>query len=173
MASLISLRNEVYRTRSVNFHWDLKNIIEMKASNIRKSHDDSELDAAAYELSTARHSSRLSYNLDSFVAISGVTTGANAELWIGRIVDRLKHADGSIKQLRVHWYEQYGDGDVITAKYRPTFVRNQSTNKKDVPWIDKVSCASVLNCFPTLTSHRKLPILVANDLRERLPSTRR
>ena len=61
------------------------------------------------------------------------------------------HSDGCIKHLKVHWFEKYGEGDKLTGKYRPWFVRNKSTNKKDVPWTDKITCDSVLNCFPTLT----------------------
>ena len=81
------------------------------------------------------------------------------------------HSDGCIKHLKVHWFEKYGEGDKLTGKYRPWFVRNKSTDKKDVPWIDKITCDSVLNCFPTLTSHKRLPVIFANDLRERIPST--
>lgn len=172
LASLFSLRDEIFRTRSVKFHWNLAEIVEMKALNLRREPNQEEIEVAALESNgLSSLSSRLRYDMDSFVAVRGTIGSTDIEIWVGRIVDRIRNKNGSINQLKVHWYERHGDGDMFTCKYRPWYVLNKSTKRKNIPWLSKISCDSVLNCFPTLTSQRRLPIVVANDLRERTPST--
>ena len=117
-------------------------------------------------------SSRLRYDLDSFVVVKGKKDREELQIWIGRVIDRIMKPTGCVKHLRIHWYEAYGDEDVTRSKYRPLFVKNKSTNRKDIPWVDNVSCETILNNFPSLTSQRKLPILVANDIRERVKISR-
>ena len=171
LLALLRLRDEVFCSRSVKFHWDLSQIIEMRAQNARRQHYATEQEVASLELSSAPQASRLRYEMDSFAAVLGCSVRESGEVWIGQIVDRIRHNYGSIRYLKVHWFEKYGDGDCVTGKYRALFVKNPVTKKKDIPWLDKIRCDSVLNCFANLTSKRWLPILVANDLRERLPST--
>ena len=175
LQSLFNLRDEIFRSRSSNFHWNLSNIVELKALNMRRAHMDVEIEVATLESTGAPSlSARLRYDMGHFVAVKGQTAdNSSTEVWVGRIVDRIKHSDGTVRYLEVHWYEQYGDGDMLTGKYRPWFLRNKSTKRKNVPWLSNISCDTVINCFPTLTSNRKLPVLVANDLRERIPSTAR
>ena len=150
--------------------WNLSSSVEMKASQIRREHDETEVEVATFEASNITQSSKLCYDIDSFVAVIGDNRDTSVELWVGRIIDKIKNSDKSLKMLKVHWYEPYGDGDGITKKFRPWFVTNKVTKRKKQPWFGTVTCDSVLNSFPTLTSQRILPISVANDIRERLPS---
>ena len=132
MDNLLSLRDEVYRTRSNKFHWDVSNSIELKAQKVRREYTDTEVEVATLEsVGGSSLSSRLKYEMGWFVAIKGQAGRfAAEEVWVGRIVDRVKRNNGSIRLLEVHWYELYGDGDMLTGKYRPFLLRNKSTKRK-------------------------------------------
>ncbi len=87
LTSLYSLRGDVIKSRSVKFHWGLSDIIEMKAINLSRVPDDTEIEVASLEArGLSSQSSRLRYDINAFVAIRGKQDGTSTEVWVGRNV---------------------------------------------------------------------------------------
>lgn len=168
LTSLISLSDTVFRSRSLGFHWDLESIIENTSANLVTGtiHDDT--DDLPTKWNTSSTSSSRQYEIDSFVGVLGENGGLSVEFWIGQITDVIKHKEGGVRGLRVRWYEFHGQGGIYEARYQPCMLINQSTKRKDVLWVNAISADSVIVTLNSLTPHRRIPIIVACHIRDRL-----
>lgn len=68
------------------------------------------------EANVIPQSSRLHYDTDSFVAVTGKENSSSVQLWNGWNVGRIKHYDRSSKHLKVQWYERFGDSNIVRSK---------------------------------------------------------
>ena len=163
--SLIALKKEVYRNKSLTFHWNLSNSVETRNLDADNDNQSTEtLDQPVHDEITSN--SRYSYELNSFVAVNTGISGQDEGFWIGTVVDVHRGKQKRINSISVHWFEFYGSTNMYTGRYKPHLAKKKGDPKKDTPWIDSISTDTVLVSFPRLTSDKRLPAAVSKHLRE-------
>lgn len=166
LRSLIRLRNEVYRTRLVSFHWDLSTIVETKG-NIRSLLDASPATLPSFEepVCTPENAPSYKYPIHSFVAVKAcASVGTSTDVfWIGEVLETFKGKSNKISRLRVLWYGVTNDKCKFTGKYEPCKVTYSNGTMKD--WIDTVDTDSVMIHFKSLTRKKQLPANIVTHLR--------
>jgi len=171
MRSLLALKNEVFRNRSLQFHWDLSKCVEtnlLRASQIGDSqHQTADLVSGIEQESQVQYN----YELNSLVIVNTGISGQGQGFWIGEVVEVHRQQDKTVGFLSVHWYEFYGTTDVYTGRYKPHLVKLKGRSRKDSPWIDTITTDTVLVSFPRLTSDKRLPSAVSKHLREHFSAT--
>lgn len=168
MRSLVALKNEVFRSRTLRFHWNLPAIVESNGSRI--SNDEGDARIESLHETRASSSSSYSYEMGSFVAVNAESNGQGQDFWLGKIVDVHRGKGRKIMFLSVNWYEYYGCTNIYVGRYKPHLRITSTNSKKDTPWVDKISTETVLVSFPKLTNDKKLPAAVSHYLREHFNS---
>lgn len=171
--SLLNLKKEVFRSRSVPFHWNMDTSIEV-SSNVGRLDGASSTRGVADDAgnSLSSRSTDLEYKNGSFVAVLSGNSGQGEYFWIGRVIDVKRGRSRKNTSISVHWFTPYGSNSRYVCKYKPMHLQNNQGAKEE-PWIDQISPESVLVSFKKLTSEKKLPALVSTHLREHFGSKKR
>ena len=154
------MRDDLYRDRSICFHWNLNTIIEERFKRTGEVHSSNQGDLEMEDDTISTPISIRVYELDAFVAVRCGSSEYNLSFWIGQIINTHESKDRVINSLTVRWYEFYHSSDIYRAKYRPVKSRNQKSN-----WTDRIHVDSVFVHFSNLTSDKRLPMSVSNHLR--------
>ena len=163
MRSLVALKNQVFRDKSLNFHWNLSSIVETR--NISGESDEVTPETVDRNVGEVTSNSLFSYALNSFVAVNTGGNRMDGGFWIGKVVEVHRGKQQRINTISVHWFEFYGSTNMYTGRYKPHLLSNGSS-KKGTPWIYRISTETVLVSFPRLTSDKRLPSAVSKHLRE-------
>ncbi len=169
MRSLTSLKKEVFRAKTLAFHWNLSSVIETSSSR-QSDTKDTELEDSRTHDTHASSSSDYTYDIGSFVAVNTGISGQGQGFWIGKIIDISRGRCRKIMSVSVHWYESYGSTNVYIGRYRPNYREGKHDSKKNNPWTDNISTSTILVSFPRLTSDKRLPAAVSTHLREHFSS---
>ncbi len=165
MRSLMALKKDVFRKKSLPFHWNLSSIVENGFSTESDCMDAMVVEGQCPE-TQASSSAEYSYDPGSFVAVNTGINGQGQGFWIGQIVDVHRGKGRKVISLSVNWYEFYGTTNVYIGRYRPQFRMKPGSSKKDTAWIDQISTETILVSFPKLTSDKRIPAAVSTYLRE-------
>ena len=167
MRELLSLRDDVYKTATVQFHWNVDKSVEMKGvqRDRQGEDDDNEIEPGPVEgtgnqCSVDQLLANLDYEEGSFVAVRRDHDNDPLPFWIGRIVDVQNLPTGVAHELTIQWYKFYRGADFYTGTYKQCYLNSQ-------PWIDRISVDTALVTFIDLRSGKTLPAIVARHLRER------
>lgn len=180
--ALLSLRDDVFRTREELFHWDLSTIVELNIHAVLRNDDllqtPSQTDVTCLmtsDPSPGTHNpspltdvtrNDYNYNTNEFVAIKTQLQNGSESFGVGKVNKVLKE-NGIVTKLQVHWLEPYNSKNIYTAKYAPAKLFK---GKKAVgPWKDVVSTDSVIVTFQKLNNTRTLPSAVQRQLRSEFP----
>lgn len=184
--ALLTLRDDVFRSREELFHWDVFNIVELNKQSVLRNEDLATLpsqvppetddtfpkiSAPGADKSTACAPPQATrndykYNTNEFVAIKTEVRNGSETFGIGKVNKVLKE-NGVVTKLEVHWLEPYNSKNIYTAKYAPAKLFK---GKKAVgPWRDIVSTDSVIVTFQKLNNTRTLPSAVQRQLRSEFP----
>ena len=110
MAELESLRDQVYRNREDNFHWDMSDCVEVSCSTLFQD-DLPEMTMSSHERinllcssSPAVTSNDYTYDIDSFVAVHNIDE--TEFFWIAKIMSVRRHKSTPKEvthELHVYW----------------------------------------------------------------------
>lgn len=164
LQSRIRLWNEIHRSRSVCFQWDLTTVVEMKEQSPKHS-TPSCLTPSNQEYRVVDNTPSNNYPAQTFVAVrsSRSAWSSTSMFWIGEVLHSFWGRSNNITSLRILCYSMLNDKCNFTGKYQPWTLKGPRGTLVD--WIDRVDTDSVLTHFKSLARMMQLPANVANHLR--------
>lgn len=102
LTSLLHLRNEVYQTRQVSFHWNLDQIVDCSVRPTGVNNNRQEEDET-HEAVPALQMTEFNYDVGSFVEVRRHDKQDSLHFWIGWVVDTHCSNRNVPVQLSVNW----------------------------------------------------------------------
>lgn len=122
LAAVFRLLDDMYKTYTVRFHWNLDMAVELSgviradpANNIVTVSRESSTSSQPRSLSTPLSNS--DYELHSSMAIPPKNEDDPLSFWVGIMVHVHRGQSRVVQEISVHWYEFYRGTDPYTAKY--------------------------------------------------------
>lgn len=176
---LFTLRDEVYSTRSIKFHWNLsrcvdwcnqQNVFLKDIGNEKDGDPDSDNNNNDFEPCnetepfSADMTSKFLYIKNSFVFVRSEAEDESLRLRIAKIIDTTSK-DSVVVSLNVHWCQPYSNSNWLTSRYAPTYQEERRSRFKKL-WKDEISKDSVVVTFPSLQKSSELPASVQKSIRK-------
>lgn len=118
--ALVKLRNELYRTRVVKFHWDLDKIVETRLLRSEPlTVRDEEVGIAPEEGQKWTDCPSYDYPLNAFVTARSKNAENGLHFLVGEIVNVYHGRSRKVGKLSVKWYRNNLGKDIYTSAYNP------------------------------------------------------
>lgn len=170
LQELLSLRDDVYKTKKVNFHCNLVSFVEIigkrrnrDPENDHRDDEDETIKAATWRsVSTPR--STFDYDLRSFVTVRAGDNADPLSFLVWNVVEVHRGKQSVAQEITVHWFEFYSGDKQQTGKYRSLFV-NSDKGRLSCTYCIDVDC--MLVSFEGMTPSCMLLSMIARHLREK------
>lgn len=168
MNSLFELRDRVYDTRLIPFHWDLSDCFELNLNLRTDNTDEWNITNCAEDIeyldTTGQFQHQdLEYEPNAFVAVRRSEESNDIPFWLAKIRNVLSDDRGKAISLEVHWWELKRGSSMFTGSFAPSFI---SKGNRKIAWIDKVSVESIHVTFDRLSSSNKINTRTATKIRQ-------
>ena len=139
MAQLMELRDRIYTSRYIPFHWNLSQCYEARGDYLNENQD---------ERITVNVPDTFEYQHNAFVAVR--PDGSDGyKFWIARIL-----GDAGAEKLRIRWFiSAQGSRDEFVARYEPA---NVFEGTEHIPYYETIEKQSVIVYFEKLTTTGRL-----------------
>jgi len=163
MQKLRHLRDQVYQSRDISFHWNLRECFELANSICRTDNTGEDYNAERDHHDRAEAFQDLEYEINTFVVVKGEQQSVILPFWLGNIRNVVRSEAGNVSKLEVHWWELRKGTSAYSGSYAPSFIQKGNSS---VPWVDLVPVESVHVNFHRLSSSNKIGTRTINKIRQ-------
>lgn len=168
---LLIFKNDVYRTDTIQLHWNLQMSVEMKSLKKEQALPNEQIysptDGLGNKLNEASSQSHrpvnYEYNEGLFVAVRPEYDNEPFPFCLAGVVDVHTLTSGVVQVQSVQLYEFFDCSEPYKAMFSSMFLAKVNPRK---PWTDCLSIYSILFSFASFTIAKTLPALVALHLRD-------